>query len=83
MTETTCGPQTLMYLLLQFFTEEFAQSWSRTVKSHILLYWQTDELIWDSFVDDDKLIHEISGSEMKGFITGSSSQSISVFALVF
>lgn len=53
---------------IQSFTEKFAQSWSRTVKSHILLYWQTDKLIWNSFVDDDKIIHEIFRSEMKGLL---------------
>lgn len=42
---------------IQFFTEKFAQSLPRTVKSHILLYLQTDKLIWNSFVDDDKKLY--------------------------
>lgn len=42
---------------IQFFTEKFAQSLPRTVKSHIILYLQTDKLNWNSFVDDDKKLY--------------------------
>lgn len=67
MTETICGPQTLRYLLFSPLQKICSVLVKNCEGSEILLYLQTDKFICNNFMDDDQ-IHEISGSEMKGFM---------------